>query len=252
VEENVGLKEGPGCRIILKAKESIFMKQVLRNIIGIPFVLAAVFFSCLAFAESHFPQVEKIVRDTLDEKMKLTGKLDLYDSGLNKVRNLEYTNLREEIAQEGSLYLAIIDFRDAETGELVEVKAVVEDKEGVLGFKSQEILKVNPNPFLSPDQAAKVYSDEEVKDVMKKYLDQKSVFSGTFDIFDETAQKLRHLKFVNLKEEVRRFGILAIGTAQYEDAETQEKSDLDVTVENVLGVLNVQAVRIKNVQVSAS
>jgi len=179
------------------------------------------------------PAVEA-VKAQIKEQSKASGTLDLFDDKLQKVRTLDMMDLK----QDGDKVTG--HFRDTKSGDVVSVEVPFKDnKAGDFVITGAEA----PQPVKT---AKKDYTDQEVQDFMKDYLTTQAQGTGSFDLFDEKNQKMRHLEFVKLQEKVRRYGIIAISTAEFKDKDTGDTILADVNTENKDG-LNVTAVRIKNV-----
>jgi hypothetical protein len=67
-------------------------------------------------------------------------------------------------------------------------------------------------------------------------------------MFDEDHQKMRHLELKELKPEVRRMGIFCSSGSKFVDADSGDILVIDISVENKNGKLNMQALRIRDVQ----
>jgi hypothetical protein len=67
-------------------------------------------------------------------------------------------------------------------------------------------------------------------------------------LYDKDAEKMRNLELVELKEEVRRLGILMSSSSQFKDVDSGEILDIDISVENKEGQLRLQALRIRGVR----
>ena len=189
-----------------------------------------------------------VVKKYLQEKTKASGTLDLFDDSSKVVRNLRMIETHPEVKKGDNLYAVPIDYRDIKTGAIVNVEIAVESKNDVLSAKSAEIKRVTEVDADRGDQAAKKdFADNEIQDVMKKYLAQQAKFTGSVSLFDEDRGKMRNLDLIKLSEEVRRLGTLYISRADFKDKDSGQTLGIDVTVENQKGNLSVQSLRIREV-----
>lgn len=90
-------------------------------------------------------------------------------------------------------------------------------------------------------------SAKDIRDSMKKYVDEKSAEAGAFEIYDSQDSKLRRLNLIKVHERVGKTGNYYYSCADFKDIETGEKLDLDLDVEAKNGKLNVVDVRIHKV-----
>lgn len=183
------------------------------------------------------------VKADIKERSKTTGRLDLYDGSINKVRTLDLIDYKPETTQDGDTTVVRGDFRDTSTGDVVSLDIKVVTENGAYGIKDMVIASVKA-PELK--EAKSEYTDDEVKAFMQEYIDTQSQATGTFDLYDEKAKKMRNLQFVSLDEKLRRYGIIAIATAEFTDKSTGDVIKVDVNTENKNG-LSVTAMRLKSV-----
>lgn len=188
------------------------------------------------------------VKDSLKEKTKYTGSVDLYDDTINKVRHLDLMDLIQSPQKEGRQYFIQGKFHDGATGDIVTLKIIVEDNEGKLVLTQMQVQNVDQVVSSNQPEANRHFSDQEIQDLMLKYLAQKAAFTGTFDIFDEKVQKMRNLLTGQFQKEVRRFGTRYISRVDCQDVNTKEKVELDLSVESQNGLLEVKSVRIFSVK----
>ncbi len=192
--------------------------------------------------------IQDVVKKYLQEKTKISGTLDLFDDTSKSVRNLRVIEMHPEIKSADNLFVVPIDYRDIQTGAIVNVEISVEKSNDALSVKSVEIKKVTEiNAGQDAEAVKKDFSDAEVQDVMKKYIAQQSKFTGSVSLFDEDRGKMRSLELISLTEEVRRLGTLHISRAEFKDQDSGQKLGVDITVENQKGALSVQSLRIREV-----
>ena len=187
------------------------------------------------------PAIVDVIKANIKERSKASGKLDLYDGKTNKVRTLDLIELKAGLTKDGDLNVVKGDFRDTTTGDVVslDIKLTADNS----SVKDMVIASVAAP---TAKEVKKNYTDEETNKFMQEYIDTQSQATGTFDLYDEKTQKMRNLQFVKLDEKLRRYGIIAIATAEFKDKNTGDKVMVDVNTENKDG-LSVTAMRLKGV-----
>jgi hypothetical protein len=175
------------------------------------------------------------VKAEIKNKSKTSGTLDVFDNKTQKVRTLDLIGLKETGKD-----TVTGDFRDTKTGDVVTAEVKVTN--GKVG--DFNIVKAEPPKPVQ--QAKKDYTDKELQDFMKEYIDTQAAGTGVFQLFDEKTKKMRQLQFVKLQEKVRRYGIIGISTAEFKEKDTGNTVLADINVENKKEGLEVTAVRIKN------
>lgn len=93
----------------------------------------------------------------------------------------------------------------------------------------------------------KAPSSDDIRAAMKAYVDKKSQDTGTFDILDPETGKARKLKFERVHERVGKTGDYYYSCADFTDADSGEKLDLDLDLADKDGKLEVVDVRIHKV-----
>lgn len=198
----------------------------------------------------EFGEVDASVRAYLLEKTKFSGSLDVYDGSIDKVRNLKMINLRRDSLQgDGSQYEIGGDFRDLNSGDVMDVLITVVDDAGdieveEITIKSVKYKKKEKDPAL----LNKKFTDKEVKDYLKDHIAKRSKFGGTYGVFDKDNEVYRQLNLTKLGDDVRNFGVLYINTVEFTDDKTSEKVSVDITLQNKEGALEVKTVRIKKIR----
>ena len=199
-------------------------------------------------AVSGSPAVLEAAQAALREKTIQSGTLDIYDAGLNAVRNLQRMKVSDEVSEADGLYTVMADYRDMNNGDIVSLEVILSsDGEG---YKAEDI-KIKSVQALKKDESLKdkEYTDDEIRDYMRNALAKQGQFSdGKIMLFDEDAAKMRNLELTGLKEEVRRLGIFYNCRGQFKDADSGELLGVDVSVENQDGRLMIQALRIRSVR----
>lgn len=183
------------------------------------------------------------VKADIKQRSKTTGRLDLYDGSINKVRTLDLIDYKPETTQDGDTTVVRGDFRDTSSGDVVSLDIKVVTENGNYGIQDMVIASVKAPEI---KEAKSEYTDDEIKAFMQEYIDTQSQATGTFDLYDEKAKKMRNLQFVSLDEKLRRYGIIAIATAEFTDKNTGDVVKVDVNTESKNG-LSVTAMRLKSV-----
>lgn len=99
----------------------------------------------------------------------------------------------------------------------------------------------------SANAEVKAPSADDIRAEMKAYVDKKSQATGTFNILDPETGKARSLKFERVHERVGKTGDYYYSCADFTDADSGEKLDLDLDLEDTNGKLAVVDVRIHKV-----
>lgn len=188
------------------------------------------------------------VKADIAERRKASGKLDIFDGKTNKVRTLDFIEFKSGTKQDGDMQLVQADFRDTTTGDVVTMDIKITKDKDAYVVKDMAIASVAAP---AAKEVKKDYTDEEVKSFMHDYIDTQSQATGTFDLYDEKAKKMRNLQFVKLGDKLRRYGIIAISTAEFKDKNSGDTVMVDVNTENKEG-LSVTAMRLKSVSKPAA
>lgn len=187
------------------------------------------------------------IKSDISERRKSSGKLDIFDAETNKVRTLDLIEFKSGVKQDEDNEVVQADFRDTSSGDIVTMDIRIKKEDAGYTVKEMVIAKV-AGPQKQEVKAE--YSDEEVLAFMKDYIDVQSQATGTFDLYDEKTQKMRNLQFGNLDQKIRRYGIIAIATAEFTDINTGDTVTVDVNAENKNG-LAITAMRLKSVKKTA-
>ena len=183
------------------------------------------------------------VKADIAQRRKASGKLDIFDAKIDKVRTLDFMEFKSGTKQDGDMQLVEADFRDTTSGDVVTMDIKVTKDNDAYVVKEMAIASVTA-PAVK--EVKKEYTEEEVRSFMQEYIDTQSQATGTFDLYDEKTQKMRNLQFVKLGEKLRRYGIIAISTAEFKDKNTGDTVMVDVNTESKEG-LSVTAMRLKSV-----
>lgn len=194
--------------------------------------------------EAKFSQKEvySAVEAQIEKKAQFTGNVDIYDSQKDSVRHLELIKIFSDFELNDTIYQTKAEFLDVDTKETVYLSVKLQDMSGVLTFKSMSITDIEEAPAVEE----KNWTDDEIKEEVKKAIDKKSASSGTLDIYDSNQNKVLNLKYKALKGDIRRFGVLFIVTIQCEDQSAKKTYNVDVTLEKAQdNNLNLKSLRLK-------
>lgn len=90
-------------------------------------------------------------------------------------------------------------------------------------------------------------STEQIRGAMNNYVIEQSKKTGTFDVYDDEAGKMRKLSLVRVHERVGKTGDYYYSCADFKDTGSNETLDLDMDVEYKDGNLSVADVRVHKV-----
>jgi len=87
--------------------------------------------------------IRKAMKDYVKEKSKATGTFDVSDPETGKTRRLKLLRVHERVGKSGDYYYSCADFKDTETGRMLDLDLDVEDQGGKLRVVDVRIHKVN-------------------------------------------------------------------------------------------------------------
>lgn len=213
-----------------------FMLSLCLGVLGVQSVVA-----------QEFTDAQKTVDEYLKSKIRISGSLDLYDSNIDKVRNLRLIKLNEKSFEpDDDKFRLKGDFRDISSGDILELEFHFMNEGGELIVDDVEIGAVKAAPKKAKEKAEKKkYTPEEAKDAMNAYINKKARFTGTYGLFDPKTEKLRQLELIEMDEKVRNFGVLYINTMKFKDVNTNETIVADMTMTAKEGDLKMKTMKIK-------
>jgi len=183
------------------------------------------------------------VTQELEQKTLYSGTLDLYDPDLDAVRNLRALSSPERVQRRDDVTAVMVDYRDINSGDIVTVAVlIVPHEDGGYAVGDLKIAGIEPVQKNIQEE----YSDSDIQDFMKGYIEQQTKFTGDMMLYDEEREVMRHLTLQQLNPEVRRMGILYISRGVFKDIETGAILGVDLTVKNTDGQLVMDAVRIRS------
>jgi len=182
------------------------------------------------------------VTQELEQKTLYSGTLDLYDPDLDAVRNLRALSSPETVQRPDDGIAVIKEYRDINSGDIITVAISVSSQEdGRFAVGDLNIVGIKPVQKNIQEE----YSDSDIQDFMKNYIEQQTKFTGDLMLYDEEREVMRHLALTELNPEVRRLGILYISRGIFEDVATGDILGVDLTVKNTDGQLMMDALRIR-------
>jgi len=88
-------------------------------------------------------EIQAFMMDYIEKQGQFTdGKVMLFDKDSEKMRNLELTELKEEVRRMGIFYSSSSKFADADTGDILDIDISVENKKGTLKVQALRIRNV--------------------------------------------------------------------------------------------------------------
>ena len=189
--------------------------------------------------------VLKVIQENVKSQSIKSGTLDIYDEKINKVRNLRTMKFPETASENEGVFIAAIEYRDINSGDIVTVEATVDGKVTPLVVKDFKMVKIEKLKDRKEGEVKKEFPDEEIQAFMKSSIDQQVKFTGNLQLFDEERNKMRSLELVKLDTVVKRMGIFYTSRAEFKDVENGDLLGVDVSVEYKDGELTLQALRIR-------
>lgn len=207
------------------------------------FILSLGLYLCLCGAAQAAGDYTAVAQNYITEQSRITGSLDMYDGKIKKVRHLQLLKWESFKPQDEDpdKVLGHGDFRDTANGDVLDVSFLINTSGDTPAVEDTRIVGLKS---ASPQQDAasleKVFTQDEVRAAIRKYITQKSKFTQTFAIFDPDLQKFFKLKWKGFTGDMRHFGVLYIQTTDFTD-EGGKPLSYDVTVKNEHGALAVQS-----------
>jgi len=85
--------------------------------------------------------IRAAMKDYVMDKSKATGTFDIVDPETEKTRKLELIRVHERVGKTGDYYYSCVDFKDTESGQMLDLDLDVEDKGGKLNVVAVRIHK---------------------------------------------------------------------------------------------------------------
>jgi hypothetical protein len=86
--------------------------------------------------------IRAAMKDYVMDKSKATGTFDVVDPETGKTRKLELIRVHERVGKTGNYYYSCADFKDTETGQMLDLDLDVEDQGGKLSVVDVRIHKL--------------------------------------------------------------------------------------------------------------
>jgi len=96
-----------------------------------------------ATAEPSAGKIKIAMKEYVENKSKKIGALEVMDTVTGKKRNLQLTRIHERVGKTGNYFYSCADFKDTQSGELLDLDIDVEHKDGELNVVDVRIHKVN-------------------------------------------------------------------------------------------------------------
>lgn len=94
-------------------------------------------------SEPSADQIRAAMSNYVAEKSKKTGTFDIYDKEGGKDRKLSLVNVHERVGKTGNYYYSCADFKDTQSGEMLDLDLDVQNKDGELSVEDARIHKLN-------------------------------------------------------------------------------------------------------------
>lgn len=94
-------------------------------------------------SEPSADQIRSAMSGYVAEKSKKTGTFDIYDKQARKARKLSLVRVHERVGKTGNYYYSCADFKDIESGEMLDLDLDVSYKNGKLKVVDVRIHKVD-------------------------------------------------------------------------------------------------------------
>lgn len=87
--------------------------------------------------------IHEAMKSYITDKSKETGTLDIEDFETGKVRHLTLQKIHDRVGKTGNYYYSCADFKDVNSGEMLDLDLDVNDMSGKLSVVDVRIHKVN-------------------------------------------------------------------------------------------------------------
>jgi len=94
-------------------------------------------------SEPSADEIRAAMSDYVAVKSEKTGTFDVYDKEAGKTRKLSLVRVHERVGKTGNYYYSCADFKDTQSGEMLDLDLDVQNKGGKLSVKDVRIHKVN-------------------------------------------------------------------------------------------------------------
>lgn len=97
----------------------------------------------MQMAEPSKNDIHSAMRIYIDDKSAQSGALEVYDNVTGKTRRLELMRIHERVGKTGDYYYSCADFKDMDSGDMLDLDLDVENEDGKLGVVDVRIHKFN-------------------------------------------------------------------------------------------------------------
>lgn len=87
--------------------------------------------------------IHNAMRNYIKEKATAAGVFEVYDPDIRKTRRLELARIHERVGKTGDYYYSCADFKDLDSGEMLDLDLDVAQRNGGLEVADVRIHKVN-------------------------------------------------------------------------------------------------------------
>lgn len=98
--------------------------------------------STTTYKQPSTDDIRKTMKDYVIAKSAESGTFDVNDEETNKIRRLVLVKVHERVGKTGDYYYSCADFKDVDSGELLDLDLDVEDNHGVLSVVDVRIHKL--------------------------------------------------------------------------------------------------------------
>jgi len=92
--------------------------------------------------EPSAADVRAAMKKYVDEKAAAAGSFEILDPEANRTRRLDLIRVHERVGKTGDYYYSCADFKDRDSGEMLDLDLDVEARGGVLSVRDARIHKV--------------------------------------------------------------------------------------------------------------
>lgn len=97
--------------------------------------------------------VRSAIRGYVEEEAgRAQGYFEVFDPEIEDIRQLSFVQVHERVGKTGDFYYSCADFKDADSGEMLDLDLDVEDQNGVLNVVDVRIHKVDGSPRYTYDE----------------------------------------------------------------------------------------------------
>lgn len=87
--------------------------------------------------------IRKTIKKYVEDESKDTGAFEIYDAETKQTRRLEFIKVHERVGKTGNYHYSCADFKDKNSGQMLDLDLDVESKNGKLNVVDVRIHKVD-------------------------------------------------------------------------------------------------------------